>query len=126
MKVRSQAHTEAKRLSAIREDLIHILEANATSIVVNGPKGNRRLANNLHITVPGYDNERLLMELDERGFQVATGSACSASNDEPSHVLKALGLTDERAQSSIRITMGRYTTKESAHELIDAIISIIS
>jgi cysteine desulfurase len=61
------------------------------------------------------------MELDEQGFQVATGSACSASNDEPSHVLKAMGLSDADAQSSIRITLGKYTTENSLMALIDAI-----
>lgn len=51
------------------------------------------------------------MELDERGFMVATGSACSASSDEPSHVLKAMGIPDHDARSSIRLTLGRQTTE---------------
>ncbi len=125
-KVRSQAHTEAKRLSSIRDTVIKQLETSLPQVIINGPKGNRRLANNIHLTVPGCDNERLLMELDECGFQVATGSACSASNDEPSHVLRAMGIADTDAQSSIRITMGRYTTQESARALADAIKKIIA
>jgi cysteine desulfurase len=105
-KVRNTYHAEAKRLTILRDSCITQLEEIA-GLRLNGPKGNNRLANNIHITIAGKDNERMLMELDEAGFQVATGSACSASNDEPSHVLAAIGLTDTDAQNSIRITLGR-------------------
>jgi cysteine desulfurase len=53
-----------------------------------------------------------VLELDEAGVLAATGSACTASNDEPSHVLMALGLTEEEANSSLRLTIGRTTTEE--------------
>ncbi len=69
------------------------------------------LHNLIHITVAGRDNERLMMELDERGIECAVGSACSASNEEPSHVLRAIGMTDAQAQTSLRFTMGRSTTQ---------------
>ena len=112
---------EYRRLSDLRDKALHRIEQEIPRCVINGAKHQKRLANNIHITIPGYDNERLLMELDEQGFQVATGSACSASNDEPSHVLKAMGLSDADAQSSIRITLGKYTTENSLMALIDAI-----
>ena len=65
------------------------------------------------------------MELDELGFMVASGSACNASNDEPSHVLKAIGLNDEQARSSIRITLGKYTEPKAIHTLVDNILQNI-
>lgn len=80
------------------------------------------LPNFLHVRVPGTDNERLIMELDERGIMAAAGSACSASNDEPSHVLMAMGLSEADAQTSLRFTMGRSTTK--AH--IDKLTKVLS
>lgn len=121
------AHKEEyRRLSDLRDKALHRFEQEIPSCVINGAKHQKRLANNIHITVPGYDNERLLMELDEQGFQVATGSACSASNDEPSHVLKAMGLSDTDAQSSIRITMGKYTTEKSLTALIEAIKKLVA
>lgn len=116
---------EFRRLSDMRDKALHELTT-ITGVSANGASHQKRLANNMHITVAGYDNERLLMELDEQGFQVATGSACSASNDEPSHVLKAMGLSDEDAQSSIRITLGKYTTDESLQNLVAAIKKIVA
>jgi len=121
-KARQNAGSEVKRLSMLRDAWIATLQKQAPHIQLNGATGNRRLANNIHLTLPGVDNERLIMELDEQGFQIAAGSACSASNDEPSHVLKALGLSDSDARSSIRITMGRYTTESSAKQLLEILI----
>ena len=121
-RIRGTVQSETKRLTELRDLLIRELEAQRPDCVINGPRGNRRVANNVHVTFPGTDNERLLMELDEQGVQVATGSACSASNDEPSHVLKAMGLSDEAAQSSIRITLGRHTTEQSIHNLITLLV----
>ena len=122
---RAAQKDEYHRLSSLRDKAIHQLEQQIPNIIINGAKHQKRLANNIHITVPGYDNERLLMELDEQGFQVATGSACSASNDEPSHVLKALGLSDASAQSSIRITLGKYTTDTSLQNLVKSIKKLV-
>jgi cysteine desulfurase len=123
---RSVHKDEFHRLSILRDKAIHTFEQQISGIVINGATHQKRLANNVHLTIPSFDNERLLMELDEQGFQVATGSACSASNDEPSHVLKAMGLTDEQAQSSIRISLGKYTTQESMDALIAAIKKLVA
>ena len=69
-----------------------------------------RLPNNVHITLPGHDNERLLFQLEEQNILAASGSACSASKKSPSHVLTALGYSDEYARASLRFSMGRQTT----------------
>ena len=121
---KSNAKSESKRLSKIRDEAISEL-LKSSKITLNGPKGNRRLANNINITINGVDNERLLMQLDEQGFIVATGSACSASNDEPSHVLKAIGLSNAQAQSTIRITLGRSTIKDSCALLCKTILHLV-
>lgn len=113
--------SEALRLSYIREASIKKLKLQIPKIVINGPSSNKRIANNIHFTVAGIDNEYFLMQLDELGFQVATGSACSASSGEASHVLRAIGLTDAQAHSSIRVSMGKFTTKDSADNLVAAI-----
>lgn len=84
---------------------------------INGSK--KSLPNILNISVAGVDNERIMMSLDEKGVQVASGSACSASSDEPSHVLKAIGLSDEEARSTLRFSMGRFTTEESVKSAIN-------
>ena len=101
---------EAVRLQTLQRQFIEELEKNIPDVVINGSL-KYRLSNNIHVTIPGQDNERLLIQLDEAGIQAAAGSACSASNEESSHVLHALGLDDAAARASLRFTMGRSTTK---------------
>jgi cysteine desulfurase len=102
---------ETERLQELQRYFYESIEAKTPQAVINGSR-KKRLPNNVHITVPGQDNERLLIQLDEAGILAAAGSACSASSEEPSHVLRAIGLTDGEAQASLRFTMGRMTTKE--------------
>jgi cysteine desulfurase len=78
------------------------------------------------VTFPGTDNERLMMELDEKGIQVATGSACSASSDEPSHVLKAIGLTEAEAQATLRFSFGRSTTQKEIQYLVKTLARLLA
>lgn len=115
---------ESKRLQAIRQQIIATLKQVLPEVTVTIPH-KRVLPNNLHITVPGYDNERLVMSLDEQGILCAVGSACSASNDEPSHVLKAIGFSDEEAQASIRFTMGRSTSQDDMYHLVAVLRKLI-
>ena len=100
---------EVKRMKDMQHYFLAQLKAKIPQFQLNGSL-KHRLPNNVHITLPGMDNETLVMQLDERGIMAAAGSACSASNDEPSHVLKAIGLSDKDAQSSLRFSLGRTTT----------------
>lgn len=122
--VQSTRKTEAERLAKLRYQLFATLSQNIEGISLNGHK-TKRLPNNLNITIPGVDGERLLMELDEVGVMVATGSACTASNDEPSHVLLACGLSKEDASASIRITLGQPTTEEDVEKAGNIIIETV-
>lgn len=100
---------EAKRVDRLRRLFIETLEKTLPKAVINGsPK--HYAPHILSVTFPGADNERLMMELDERGLQVASGSACNASSDEPSHVLAAMGLDDEMIRSTLRFSFGRRTS----------------
>jgi len=115
---------EVARLQKLQQMAwIHIVE-NIPKAVITGI-GTQQLANNLHVRFPGVDNERLMMELDEKGFMVAVGSACSASSDVPSHVLKAIGLSDEDARSSLRITFGRHTNRQDLDKLLKHLKSLL-
>ncbi len=109
--------SEQTRLEDIKNEALAYIKKEMPTVQLNGSK-DYRIANNLHLSFDGQDNETLMMALDEKGFMVAVGSACKASSDDPSHVLKAIGLSDEQAQSSIRITLGRDSTKESVLELL--------
>ncbi len=117
--------TEATRLGELQDLCRQLLAQKLPTAVLNGSV-KYRLPNNIHITIPGADNERLLMELDEKGIQVATGSACSASSGEPSHVLAVLGLSDADARSSLRISFGRQTASADIHALVDTLVSLVA
>ena len=80
---------------------------------LNGPEiGERRLANNLNIIFSGVEAEALVLYLDEYGIAVGTGSACAAGSDQGSHVLCALGRTQDEIRGSIRLSFGKDTTKD--------------
>jgi len=115
---------ESDRLQLLQKKFLDQFQTEFADGIINGSK-KYRIPNNIHVTLPGQDNERLLIQLDELGIMAAAGSACSASQDEPSHVLKAIGVTDRDAQSSIRISMGRTTDEDSIDELIKCLHQII-
>lgn len=115
---------ESQRLSDLRGLFIELLNQKIPKAVINGSL-KHRLPNNIHVTFPGVDNERLIMQLDEAGIIAAAGSACAASSEEPSHVLKAMGLSDEQAQSSLRFTMGRQTTEKDVRHTISVLATLI-
>jgi cysteine desulfurase len=113
-------HEEANRLNELQQYFFDTLTKEIPQIVING-SCKKRLPNNVHITIPGTDNERLLVELDEQGILAAAGSACSASDEEPSHVLKSMGISDADAQSSLRLTMGRDTDTATIDRAVAAL-----
>lgn len=115
---------ETARLAAIQKRTMTELEQ-IQGLTVNGHR-QRRLPNNIHVTIEDRDNERLLYILDEAGFMVATGSACSASDETPSHVLLAMGMSSQDARSSLRITMGRHTTQVDMDRFVAELKTLVS
>lgn len=87
---------------------------------VNGSR-NSRVPNTTNIYFDGVEGEALLISLDLKGFAVSSGAACSSGAVEPSHVLLAIGLSRERAKSSLRFSLGRGNTVEQVDALIDAV-----
>ncbi|HSX53005.1 MAG TPA: cysteine desulfurase family protein [Patescibacteria group bacterium] len=107
--VQNRRQAETERIKQLQGLFISKLEELGPKVSINGSR-DHRLPNNVHVTFSGQDNERLMMALDEVGIQCAVGSACSASNEEPSHVLMAIGLSETQAQASLRFSLGRQTT----------------
>jgi len=114
----TQRHTEAKRLQQLQQQFFQLIETRLPAARINGSR-KLRIPNNVHLTLPGQDNERLLIQLDEAGVLAAAGSACSASDEEPSHVLRAIGLSDTEAQASLRFTMGRSTDEAAITRTVE-------
>jgi len=113
----SQRKTESLRLGRLRRLFISEVTKKPTAIIVNGSL-KHSAPHIVHLTIQGSDNERLMMELDEQGVQCAVGSACSAASTEPSHVLKAIGLDDHLARSSLRFSMGRSTNQADIRHVV--------
>lgn len=118
-------HQEAMRARQLQSTFLNTLSNTLSNLQINGSL-KHRIPSNIHVTFPGHDNERLMMALDEHGIIAASGSACSASNDEPSHVLKAIGLSDELARSSLRFTLGRSTTDADIVKVVTTIQKLVA
>lgn len=119
-----QRTSESRRLQDLRDQLLRGLHAKL-DLKVNGSL-THRLPNNLNFSLPGIDGEMAVLRLDHAGIQVSTGSACSTGRVEPSHVLKAIGLSDEAANGSLRLTLGRSTTASDIETVIRIVPGVIA
>ena len=88
-------------------------------------QGAQRLPNTVQFGVQGFDGETLLMQLDRMGIAVSSGSACTSGKTEPSHVLRAMGVADELALSSVRVSFGKDNTIADVEKLVRALGEII-
>ena len=102
---------EIKLQSALRDKLIKEIPSRIPEVRLNGHP-EKRLPNNVNFSIKYIEGESMLLNLDLLGIACSTGSACTSSSLEPSHVLLAIGLDHETAHGSLRITLGRWT-KES-------------
>jgi len=112
---REEMATEIPRLRALRDRLYKGL-MDMEAVYVNGNM-EHRVANNLNISFAYVEGESLIMAVKE--IAVSSGSACTSASLEPSYVLRALGRNDELAHSSIRFTLGRFTTEEEIDFTVD-------
>ena len=118
---------EARRLAGLRRRLQSQLEASFPQMVVSGPKRDKlRLPGLLHVCFPGLEAARLVIALERRGVYVGTGSACAASRMQVSHVLRAMGVSDDVARGSLRITLGRPTTEQEIDYAAAQIASVVA
>jgi cysteine desulfurase len=114
----SELEAQAKRLSALRDDLVHQVLAAVPDAILNGaPPGPGRLPGNAHISFPGCEGDALLMLLDAKGIACSTGSACTAGVAEPSHVLLAMGASESRSRGSLRFSLGHTSTQADINAL---------
>lgn len=107
----------SKKLYSLRQYFIKLVKEQIADVGINGDLENR-LPGNANIRISGIKSKELLPLLDTDGICVSVGSACSSGNINPSHVLLAIGLTKEEAESSIRVTFGRENTKEDVEFLV--------
>jgi len=117
-----------KYMKKLRDKLINGILENIPNTELNGPYGKnlkRRLCNNANIYFQGVEGEAIGSYLDVKGICTSTGSACSSRSLRPSHVLLALGLSAERANSSLRMTVSRFNTEKEIEYTLNTLQAVI-
>ncbi|MGD1862704.1 MAG: cysteine desulfurase family protein [Leptolyngbyaceae cyanobacterium] len=114
--------SEQQTMRQLRDRLWHSLQ-NLPDVYLNGHP-TQRLANNLNVSVAGLDGQALILGL-KNTVALSSGAACSSTNTAPSHVLKALGHSDELAYASLRFGIGRFTTADEIKQVAQACFTTI-
>jgi cysteine desulfurase len=120
---RLEMEEEAKRLIRLRERLRQGIMDHLSEVYVNGHPG-ERLPGNLNLSFAYVEGAALLMAM--KNVAVSSGSACTSANVEPSYVLRALGISDDLAHSSIRFGLGRFNTEEEVEVVIQEVVQIVN
>ena len=114
---------ESVRLKALRDRLRTKLEAKLDETFING-SWEHRLPHNLNMSFAYVEGESLLMGIND--IAVSSGSACTSATLEPSYVLKALGVGEDLAHTSIRFGLGRFTTEEEVDYVVDKMVQVVT
>jgi cysteine desulfurase len=117
-------YKESVRITALRDRLIKGILDNIPDTRLNGHP-TKRLSNNIHVSIDYVEGESLLLYLDMEGIACSTGSACSSASMEPSHVLSAIGVSQDTAYGAIRFTLGRQTTEDDVNYVIDTLPGVV-
>ena len=114
---------ESARVGQLRDRLLAGLRERLDGVTVNGSLA-ARLPHNLNVSFEGIEGESLLVGLDD--VAVSSGAACTSVNPEPSHVLKAIGISDELASASLRFGLGRTTTQDEVDYAVDKVAGLVA
>lgn len=117
-------HEKSERIRHLRDLLWNGIGERLPNVRLNGHP-EKRLAGNLNILIPNVDAESLLLALDGRGIAVSAGSACMSGWNEPSHVLKAIGLTDDEARCSLRVSIGDTMIEDDVEYAVEEIARVV-
>jgi cysteine desulfurase len=116
---------EAKRQERLRDKIIDECQKRIDECFLNGHPTDR-LPNNVNLTIRFVEGESILLDLDSEKIAASTGSACSSKSADPSHVLRAIGLSHQDAYGSLRVSIGRFTTESEIDYFLDKLPPIIS
>ncbi len=121
---RKNMESETKFQTAMRDRLIKEIPVRIPEVRLNGHPG-QRLPNNVNFSIKYIEGESILLSLDMFGIACSTGSACTSSSLEPSHVLLAIGLDHATAHGSLRITLGRWTKESDIDYLLEKLPQVV-
>jgi cysteine desulfurase len=116
---------DAKHHTKLRDKLMNGILQSIDHVKVNGPLGEKRLPNNVNVSIRFVEGESLLLSLDMLGIAASSGSACTSGSLDPSHVLLAMGLVHEVAHGSLRFTLGRQNTEEEIDYVLEQLPKIV-
>jgi cysteine desulfurase len=111
-------------IQMLEKELLMLLSDNGVCFIRNG--GNYTLPGLLSLSFSGYDGEAILHRMDLMGISIATGSACNSESTEISHVLQAIKLDPALAKGTVRISLGKYNTKEDIKDIAVALRKIVN
>jgi cysteine desulfurase len=114
-----------EKMKGIRDRIIDGVMSSIPNAHLNGPRHNR-LCNNAHFRFDFIEGEAMVLHLDGRGFACSTGSACSTKSLEPSHVLTAIGVPQEFAHGSLRVSLSKMNTMDEANAFLDTLPGVVS
>ena len=121
----TRKHNATENIRALRNQLYYKLDA-IPDVALNGPSvWKNRLANNISLRINGVNAEKLMTMCDLMGLVIARGSACQSHIPTPSQALKAIGLNDEEALSTVRITLDEFTTEQEINEAAEIITKLV-
>jgi len=115
-----------RHLIAMRDRLIAGVRERVPNALLTGAEPPNRLPGHASFCFEGVEGEAILVGLEEQGILCSSGSACAAGSTEPSHVLTALGLSDELAHTAVRFTLGRSTTPAQIERVLDVLPQVVA
>jgi len=116
---------DVEKMKSLQNELIKKILTTIPKAKLNGPDGDRRLCNNVNLSFGNVEGEAVGGYLEKEGIYVSTGSACMSNTLSSSYVLTALGLTDFEQNSSIRVSLSKYTTEKEINKLIKILPEVI-
>lgn len=122
---RAELDTEPLRIAGLRDKLEAGVMERVPNVVRHGA-GAPRVPNTSHLSFVGAEGEHLILSLDMKGIAVSSGSACKAGSSNPSHVLLAMGVAPDVAQSAVRFSLGRWTTEAEIDRVIEILPGVVS
>ena len=115
--------SDSARMQTLRDRLLNGLRKRLDRITVNGSM-EHRLPNNINVSFHGVEGSSLIVGLDD--IAVSSGSACTSSHPEPSHVLRAIGIPDEHARAALRFGLNRWTSPDEIDYTIEKVTSLVT
>jgi cysteine desulfurase len=115
---------EPQRITLLRDELLRGLAGQGATIF--GAEAKQRLPNTVLFSIPNIDGETLVSKLDRAGFAVASGAACSSTDPEPSHVLRAMNIPADIARGAVRVSLGQGNTQQHIQDFLTALQSVVA